>query len=430
MGSGAFSPYQIFVPYGLAVDAAGNVYVAASNDRVVRFDRYGNPVKVWGATGTGAGQFRNPAGIAVDRAGNVYVADRDNARVQKFDGEGNLLAIIGAGLFNHPWSVAVDPAGNIYVSDDRVARKFDAQGNLQLEFGDFAYPSLTLVQTGIALDPLGNVLVLEANRFRVNRFSPDGTLIAQFGTFGSGDGQLVYPSALVVDWWGNTYITDTGNNRVQKFDPAGNYLTQFSMAGGAFGIAQDDRARIYVGSNGGGSKVAVFEPVLVPVDESTPGGVYPILLTALDDPAGKLANYTVTTNSARLTIDYGLPRVTWLDPDPVVYGAPLGAGQLNAAANQPGVFVYSPPLGTVLNTGTNELITVFTPHANYAPVTNRVSLVVTPAEQVISFDFLGTPVRGQTVPLTASASSGLPVLFTVVSGRAVIAGNQIGRAHV
>ena len=76
----------------------------------------------FGTFGMGDGQLNAPAGVAVDSAGNVYVADQYNHRIQKFDGNGNFMTKWGMrgsgdGQFNYPAGVAVDSAGNVYVAD-------------------------------------------------------------------------------------------------------------------------------------------------------------------------------------------------------------------------------------------------------------------------------------------------------------------------
>jgi DNA-binding beta-propeller fold protein YncE len=76
---------QFFFPVGVAMDAAGNVYVAdTGNDRIQKFDGLGNFLTKWGSAGSGDGEMLNPQGIAVDATGNIYVADGENFRIQKF----------------------------------------------------------------------------------------------------------------------------------------------------------------------------------------------------------------------------------------------------------------------------------------------------------------------------------------------------------
>ena len=109
-------------------------------------------VTQWGSTGSRAGQIHDPRDVAVDTAGNVYVADRLNGRVQKFDAEGNYL-LQWRGSFTDPISIAVDVANNIYVGGTNRDRsnahieKFTADGVFLTRWGSsgtgngqFSYP--------------------------------------------------------------------------------------------------------------------------------------------------------------------------------------------------------------------------------------------------------------------------------------------------
>ena len=73
------------LPFGIAVDGSGNIYVTELiNNRIQKFDSSGNFITKWGSFGTGDGQLNQPSGVAVDNSGNVYVTDMKNNRVQKF----------------------------------------------------------------------------------------------------------------------------------------------------------------------------------------------------------------------------------------------------------------------------------------------------------------------------------------------------------
>ncbi len=118
-GNGQFSD-----PEGIAIDSAGNVYVAEYyNNRIQKFSSDGTFITSWGSEGTGNGQFSSPYDVAIDSAGNVYVADSDNNRIQKFSSDGTFITAWGSegtgnGQFSDPYGIAIDSAGNVYVSEE------------------------------------------------------------------------------------------------------------------------------------------------------------------------------------------------------------------------------------------------------------------------------------------------------------------------
>ena len=129
-------------PSGVAVDAAGNLYVCDDGlNSVSKFDPSGNLVMSWGGGGNQPGQFAGPAGIDIDPQGNIFVADHDNSRIQKFGPDGGLLSYWGTvgtepGQFNVALDVAIGPDGAIYVSD---------VGNHRVQ--KFAYVAVSSVAT-------------------------------------------------------------------------------------------------------------------------------------------------------------------------------------------------------------------------------------------------------------------------------------------
>ena len=112
-------------------------------------------------------------------------------------------------------------------------------------------------------------------------------------------------------------------------------------------------------------------------------GTYPIV-PGLVDPQDLETNYQVNLIPGTLTVTLTSEVITWTNPAPILYGTALTASQLNATANVPGVFSYTPGNGAVLNAGSNILSAVFTPTdaVNYAVVTDNVTLLVLPGESV------------------------------------------------
>ncbi len=252
-------------PHGVAVDTAGNVYVAdTSSDRIQKFDSGGVLISTWGSSGNGNGQFSNPYGVAVDSTGNVYVADTGNNRIQKFNSSGVFISTWGSfgsgnGQFYYPQGVAVDSTGNVYVADTTNNRiqKFDSAGVFITKWGSpgsgdgqFGPPS------GVAVDSTGNVYVTDGANHRIQKFDSAGVFIAKWGSPGSGDGQFYYPRRLAVDSAGNVYVSDYYNFRIQKFDSSGAFITKwgsFGSGNGQFyypeGVAVDSTGNVYVAEN-------------------------------------------------------------------------------------------------------------------------------------------------------------------------------------
>jgi hypothetical protein len=98
-----------------------------------------------------------------------------------------------------------------------------------------------------------------------------------------------------------------------------------------------------------------------------------------------------TAKTCSYTVIQGTPVITWAAPAPILYGTKLGAAQLNATANVPGTFVYSPPAGTVLPYGTNQLTVTFKPtsSADYVQVTKSVPITVKGSQACLTTNFVG-----------------------------------------
>lgn len=269
-GSGAG---QFRNPVGITV-AKGVIYVVdGGNDRVQTFTSDGSYLSSWGGTGSGEGEFDRPGGIEVDNDGYVYVIDRGNFRVQKFSADGEFILQwgiegTGPGQFTNPWDLAIDQAGLVYVVDwaTNDIQKFTAAGEfittLTQEEGGPRY--------GIAVDSQG--FIYTVNLGGVQKHRPDGTLIAEWGTFGSGTGQFDGTQGIAVDTEDRVYVVDTWNRRIQIFTPEGEYLSEIGNHGSGDGqflvplrTAISSDGSIFVSDNRL-SRIQRFDPARPPTD--------------------------------------------------------------------------------------------------------------------------------------------------------------------
>ncbi len=252
---------NIYNPSAVAVDNSGNIYICDQNNQRIR------KVNTAGIISTIAGngnygysgdngpatdaKVYSPSGIAVDAAGNVYIADTYNLRIRKISTAGIITTVAGNGLagfsgdggaataakLRYPVDLSFDGAGNMYIADaeNQRIRKVDTSGNISTIAGtgvagwagDGGAASLALLNypSGIKADNIGNVYIADGVNQRVRIINTAGIInsFAGNGTIGfSGDGgpataaALNGPSGVAVDQFGNLYIADGGNRRIRK----------------------------------------------------------------------------------------------------------------------------------------------------------------------------------------------------------------------
>jgi len=209
-------------PMGVAVGPKDEVYVS---------DRIGARVLVFSPTGKFLRRFSpqedgfvwSPLSIAIDAAGNVYIADalKGTHRILKFDKNGKLLLAFGKqgsgkGEFNFPNGVAVDKSGNIYVCDSNNVRVqiFDKNGKYKRQFAGTSAGALTHPM-GIDVSREGEIHVVESFGHDIQVYNLDGANIYNFGKFGIADGQFRYPKGIAIAPDGTVFVSDHDNRRIQ-----------------------------------------------------------------------------------------------------------------------------------------------------------------------------------------------------------------------
>jgi sugar lactone lactonase YvrE len=286
-GSGSSASFNL--PVGIAIDNQDNIYVSDTGNNTIRkitsagvvSTIAGSAGQVGSADGTGAAaRFNQPGEIAVDQAGNLYVADTNNYTIRKISASGTVTTLAGVvgqagsadgagptarfggcyyqnvptSCFTYgPRGIAVDGTGDVLVADtgNNTIRKIFPSGNVATVAGlaaitgsadgsgiaaSFNNPN------GLAIDNQGNVIVADSLNFTIRKITPAGvvsTVAGSAGVPGSADGigsaarfgaePLAFggvggyfgPLGVATDAAGNSYIADSGNDAIRMITPAG-----------------------------------------------------------------------------------------------------------------------------------------------------------------------------------------------------------------
>ena len=243
-GIGAAAAFH--TPSGIAFDPHGNLIVADSGNHVIRKVTMQGVVSTLAGDGTagfrdGAGQqaqFNGPMGVALDKAGNVYVADTYNDRIRRIGLDGAVTTIAGSGvagtldgpaaaaMFDTPTGIAVDAKGVVYVADTRVGaiRKLGLDAmvtTLAQSVPDVDDPMLRR-PLALAVTPDGFLYVGDMSRGRILQVAPDGQLGGLTGIgidIEIGDARSVRfarPAGIALDREGALYVSDALHRVVRK----------------------------------------------------------------------------------------------------------------------------------------------------------------------------------------------------------------------
>jgi uncharacterized protein (TIGR03437 family) len=328
----------LFLPYGVAVDGAGNVYILDTGNSRVR------KVDTAGIISTVANDVTGVEALAVDSSGNVYFATNASS-ILEVNKAGNVSTVAGGGFgfsgdggpatqaaLNFPEGLAVDSAGNIYISDagNNRIRKVNTAGRISTVagtgtagFSGDGEPatsarlgfSIANQQQGLAVDSAGNLYIADVLNNRVRKMNTAG-IISTFagngtaGVLGNGDGKpatnasVVEPRGVAVDSAGNLFIADTGHGLIRKVTAA---------PGGASGNP--------VVFDGGVVNNASFATSPAPV---APGSIAAVFGTNLND--GSMVLFSSFAPDEKLVTTLGGASVTVNNiPAPMFYSTP---GQL------------------------------------------------------------------------------------------------------
>jgi hypothetical protein len=324
-GTGTNATFSL--PQGVAVDGAGNVFVADTGNNDIReitsagavTTIAGSKGSAGSANGTGyTARFNLPTGVAVDNTGNVYVADYDNDLIRQITSLGEVNTIAGLATitggtdgvgsnarFNFPIGVAVDGEGNLYVADryNDTIRKITPPevvstiAGLATKYGKadgtnsaarFSDPG------GVAVDAYGNVYVADSGNNAIRKItlaSTNWVTTTIVGGYGKADGtnsaaKFSFPEGVAVDGEGNLYVADANNATIRKITPVGTNWVVTTIAG---------VAGVNGSSDGTGTNALFYQPDSIAVDNA--GNVY--VADALNNNVRKLipvgTNWVVST---------------------------------------------------------------------------------------------------------------------------------------
>jgi hypothetical protein len=343
---GSATSARLDYPVATAFDAAGNMYISDDNNNRIRRVSTSGQISTFAGNGTAgfsgdgglavSAEINRPYGLAIDARGDLYFADGGNCRIRKVDTQGIITTVAGSGAscgtahnpstsgdggssltanFNQPLSLALDPAGNLIIGDysDSVVRKLSFAAAPTLAFGTNLVGSKSAAQS-VTISNLGSTAMhLSAIQF-----------------------------------------------------PAGYVQTS---------VGSDCSIGVAIAPGGQCNLGVAFAPVAV--------GTYTAAITIIDDAVGGTHALPVTGDGTPQT------QITWATPAPITYGTLVGATQLNAAAvPSGGTYLYSTLATNPPTVGSYTLSVTYTPPPNdttYITQTATVTLVVNKATPAISW---------------------------------------------
>jgi prepilin-type N-terminal cleavage/methylation domain-containing protein len=243
---------QFYYPESLVLDNSSNLYVTDRANNLIRKITSSGVVSTFAgsgvpgsANGNGtAAQFNAPYGIAIDASGNLYVADSANNQIRKITSSGTVTTLAGSttagntdatgtfAQFSTPYGVAVDNTNNVFVADynNNTIRKITQAGVVTTLAGDgtTGYIDATGIASefrhpfGITIDSANNMYVTDRSNYKIREVTPGGVVTTIAGSsLGSIDGtgigaQFYYPQGITVDSNGVIYVVDQGGHRIRK----------------------------------------------------------------------------------------------------------------------------------------------------------------------------------------------------------------------
>jgi len=261
-GQAGITAGRLQKPRAMAIDDQDHLYIVDMTARIQVFDVDGNYLRGWK---TPVWKNGKPSGLTISRAGQLLVADTHYYRLLVYEPEGQAVesATIGGtmghgpGEFGFVTDAVEDSQGHLYVAEygdfDRI-QKFSPEGEFLLQWGTHgSEPGQFRRPQNLAIDQLNRIWVADACNHRLQVFDSQGELLFHWGEEGSEPGQMYYPYDLVLDGQGHVYVCEYGNHRIQKFSLAGESLACWGANGRGPGelhnpwaLVRDSGGRLHV----------------------------------------------------------------------------------------------------------------------------------------------------------------------------------------
>ena len=328
-------------PFGVAVDASGNLFIADEYNKVIRKVSTNGIITTvagngtYGYSGDGgsatSAKLNYPTGVAVDASGNLFIADEENHRIRKVSTSGVITTVAGNGTkgYNgdggiadsaelyYPTGVAVDASGNLFIADqyNNRIRKVSKSGIITTVAGNgygagtnnggysgdggSAISAELNGPNDVAVDAIGNLFIADQGNNVIRKVSTTGiiTTVAGNGILGySGDGgsadsaELNYPTGVAVDASGNLFIADYNNHRIRKVSTNG--ITTTVAGNGTPG---------YSGDGGSADSAELYYPSGVAVDASGNLFIADLNNNRIREVIGGAVPVTITKYELRVT---------------------------------------------------------------------------------------------------------------------------------
>ena len=476
--NGAAVSASLYGPFGISVTNRGDIYIADKNNhRIRKVDSATGMITTIAGSGINgysgdsgpatSASLASPYGVLVDAAGNVLIADTNNARIRRVDvATGVMSSVAGVGgnyagdngssalaLLSGPEKLAIDVADNIFVADssNNRIRKVDAitgvittvAGNGAVSYtgdtGDNGPATSSYINNprGVALDMMGNIYIADSGNHRIRKVDALTDVITTVAGTGigsySGDNgpatsaMINYPKGITLDNAGNIYIADEYNGRIRKVDSATGVITTVASGlGFPAGVALDLTGNIYIADTNNSRilRVDAITGVMTIVAGNGSGGYSgdtgPAVFATLGYPQGVAVD---GTGSIISIVDTNNNRIRNID---------TATGVITTVAGN-GTRQYSGDNGPALAASINYSYGVALDNKGNVYIAdtgnNRIRKVVALVAKPDQFTFVaqtGAPVNTQVIS-NAMTVTGLnsPAALSIVGGQYEVNGNGV-----